>query len=110
LRAGTPLPRNFQSPESYTPKHGQAEQDQEHLATATTMYREMVMRFWLEKTEMSSRNPGVRTTVVRQSRALWAVTPPLPVATPRLQLLQQQTQRRKGGLILGAVGSVLRSE
>jgi hypothetical protein len=27
------------------------EQAQEHLATATTMYREMGMRFWLEQAE-----------------------------------------------------------
>ena len=27
------------------------ESAQEHLATATTMYREMDMRFWLEKAE-----------------------------------------------------------
>ena len=27
------------------------EQAHEHLATATTMYREMDMRFWLEKVE-----------------------------------------------------------
>jgi class 3 adenylate cyclase/tetratricopeptide (TPR) repeat protein len=30
---------------------GQREQAQEHLTTATTMYREMDMRFWLEKAE-----------------------------------------------------------
>ncbi len=30
---------------------GRREQAQEHLATATTMYREMDMRFWLEKAE-----------------------------------------------------------
>jgi tetratricopeptide (TPR) repeat protein len=30
---------------------GQREQAQEHLATATTMYREMDMRFWLEQAE-----------------------------------------------------------
>ena len=30
---------------------GKREQAQEHLATATTMYREMGMRFWLEKAE-----------------------------------------------------------
>ena len=31
--------------------HGSAKraQAQEHVATATTMYREMDMRFWLEK-------------------------------------------------------------
>ena len=30
---------------------GKPEQAQEHLTTATTMYREMDMRFWLEKAE-----------------------------------------------------------
>jgi tetratricopeptide (TPR) repeat protein len=30
---------------------GQGEQAHEHLATATTMYREMDMRFWLEQAE-----------------------------------------------------------
>ena len=32
-------------------KIGQPEQAREHLTTATTMYREMDMRFWLEKAE-----------------------------------------------------------
>ena len=30
---------------------GKADQAQEHLATATTMYREMDMRFWREQAE-----------------------------------------------------------
>ena len=30
---------------------GKLEQAQEHLTTATTMYREMGMRLWLEKAE-----------------------------------------------------------
>jgi hypothetical protein len=30
---------------------GKREQAQEHLATATMMYREMDMRFWLEKAQ-----------------------------------------------------------
>jgi hypothetical protein len=30
---------------------GNREQAQEHLTTATTMYREMDMRFWLEQTD-----------------------------------------------------------
>ena len=30
---------------------GKREQAQEHLAPATTMYREMAMTYWLEKTE-----------------------------------------------------------
>ena len=34
---------------------GQREQAQEHLATATTMYREMGMTYWLEKAQAESR-------------------------------------------------------
>jgi Tetratricopeptide repeat len=34
---------------------GQREQAQEHLTTATTMYREMDMRFWLEEAEAETR-------------------------------------------------------
>jgi class 3 adenylate cyclase/tetratricopeptide (TPR) repeat protein len=34
---------------------GKREQAQEHLATATTMYREMDMRFWLEQAETEMR-------------------------------------------------------
>jgi hypothetical protein len=30
---------------------GQREQAREHLSTATTMYREMDMRYWLEQAE-----------------------------------------------------------
>ncbi len=30
---------------------GKTDQAREHLITATTMYREMDMRFWLEKAE-----------------------------------------------------------
>ena len=30
---------------------GKSEEAPEHLTTATTMYREMDMRFWLEKAE-----------------------------------------------------------
>jgi len=33
----------------------QREQAREHLATATMMYREMDMRFWLEKAEAGMR-------------------------------------------------------
>ena len=32
-------------------KTGRGEQAQEHLTTATTMYRAMDMRFWIEKAE-----------------------------------------------------------
>ena len=31
---------------------GKREQAQEHLTTATTMYRDMDMRFWLEQAEV----------------------------------------------------------
>jgi len=34
---------------------GKREQAQEHLNTATTMYREMDMRFWLEQAEAESQ-------------------------------------------------------
>ena len=34
---------------------GSAEDAQEHLATATTMYREMDMRFWLEQAQAEMR-------------------------------------------------------
>jgi hypothetical protein len=37
---------------------GKREQAQEHLATATTMYREMGMTCWLEKTETEMTKPG----------------------------------------------------
>jgi tetratricopeptide (TPR) repeat protein len=36
---------------------GKREQAQEHLSTATTMYREMDMRFWLEQAEAELRRP-----------------------------------------------------
>lgn len=34
---------------------GQCEQARANLTTATTMYREMDMRFWLEQAEVESR-------------------------------------------------------
>ncbi len=34
---------------------GKREQAQEHLATATTMYREMGMTYWLEQVEAEMR-------------------------------------------------------
>ena len=34
---------------------GKREQAREHLATATTMYREMDMRFWLEQAEVETK-------------------------------------------------------
>jgi len=36
---------------------GQRDQGREQLTTATTMYRDMDMRFWLEKTEAEMREP-----------------------------------------------------
>jgi Tetratricopeptide repeat len=38
-----------------TDKHEQA---QEHFATATTMYRQMDMTYWLEKAEAQARDLG----------------------------------------------------
>jgi hypothetical protein len=35
---------------------GQREQGNEHLTTARAMYREMDMRFWLERAEAETRN------------------------------------------------------
>ena len=37
---------------------GKREQAQEHLTAAATMYREMDMRFWLEKAETEMKEPG----------------------------------------------------
>ena len=37
---------------------GQREQAQEHLTTATTMYREMGMTYWLEKAEAEMKAAG----------------------------------------------------
>ena len=34
---------------------GEREQAQEHLTTATTMYREMGMTYWLEKAEEATK-------------------------------------------------------
>jgi len=36
---------------------GKSEEAQAHLTTATTMYREMDMRFWLEQAEAELRRP-----------------------------------------------------
>jgi Adenylate and Guanylate cyclase catalytic domain/Double zinc ribbon len=40
------------------PATGKREQAREHLATATTMYREMGMTYWLEKAEAEMTKPG----------------------------------------------------
>jgi len=37
---------------------GQREQTQEHLTTATTMYRDMAMRFWLEQAQAEITQTG----------------------------------------------------
>ena len=37
---------------------GKREQEQEHLTIATTMYREMGMRFWLEQAEAEMKGLG----------------------------------------------------
>ena len=37
---------------------GTREQAREHLTTATAMYREMDMTFWLERAEAEMREPG----------------------------------------------------
>jgi hypothetical protein len=37
---------------------GKHEQAHEHVITATTMYREMDMRFWLENGETEVKGPG----------------------------------------------------
>ena len=37
---------------------GRPEQAQEHLTTATTMYREMGMTYWLEQAERESKEFG----------------------------------------------------
>ncbi len=39
-------------------RSGKLEQAREHVATATTMYREMDMSFWLEQAEAAMRQPG----------------------------------------------------
>jgi len=37
---------------------GKRQEAQEHLTTATTMYRNMDMRFWLGQAEAELRGPG----------------------------------------------------
>ena len=54
---------------------GKREQAQEHLTTATTMYREMDMRFWLEQAERCTGRRGMMT------RVGWALV--LTLAPPR---------------------------
>jgi hypothetical protein len=40
-------------------RRGKREQAQEHLTTATTMYREMGMTYWLEQAEAGELNRSV---------------------------------------------------
>jgi len=106
---GTPLaapglaPSHFASPESYTPRHlahrdDDVPRDGHALLAGAGGGRDAVVTPAAE-----------RTLCATGQSALSCKFPPalLPVAAPRLQPLQQQTQRRKGGLILGAVGSFL---
>jgi hypothetical protein len=43
---------------SGAPLTGKREQAEEHLATATTMYRDMGMTYWLEKAEREMSRVG----------------------------------------------------
>ena len=45
------------SPRSYTPKHLAEKLAREHLTTATAMYREMDMHFWLTQEAAMSGRP-----------------------------------------------------
>ena len=63
---------------------GKRQQAQEHLTTATTMYREMAMRFWLEQGEAELRELD---DLPFPTRGLWwpafTSSPPLsPLARP----------------------------
>ena len=64
---------------------GKREQAQEHLTTATTMYREMDMRFWLEQAEAEAE--GARADAV----------PALPDREPRGPALLLEVRSRSGG-------------
>jgi hypothetical protein len=46
---------HFQLGKVYRKADQQQEQAREHLTTATTMYREMDMRFWLDQAEADMR-------------------------------------------------------
>jgi hypothetical protein len=46
------------SPVSGERRTGKREQAEEHLATATSIYRDMGMTHWLEKAEAEMRKPG----------------------------------------------------
>ena len=53
----SPLPPR---PRQALPRTGKPEQAQEHLTTATTMYCEMGMTYWLEKAERESKRVWMR--------------------------------------------------
>jgi len=44
-------------PDKVYQRMGRREETREHLATATTMYREMDMRFWLDQASLAPRAP-----------------------------------------------------
>ena len=52
-------------------RKGMGERAREHLAAATAMFREMDMRFWLEKAEAELKELGGRTTSSSFSTASW---------------------------------------
>ena len=74
---------------------GKREQAQEHLTTATTMYREMDMRFWLEQAEAEMRElrlmlcPRCRTENRDGRRFCAECGAPLAVACAVLWVLQR---------------------
>src|SRR5262245_18609104 len=61
---------------------GKREQAQEHLTTASTMYREMGMTYWLEKAEA--------VTMSREAAAFW----PLPVRSDQPAAEARLAERR----------------
>src|SRR5262245_56890970 len=67
------------------------EQVREHLATATTMYRELGMTYWLEKAGAEERIQGERTRPLTPGPV---VDPPRPLGLPAADLSRA---RRVGG-------------
>ena len=57
-RAHGPASRSCLAAGKLYRRTGKDEQAEEHLTIATTMYREMDMRFWLEQAEVESMEPG----------------------------------------------------
>jgi hypothetical protein len=68
---------------------GNRQQAEEHLATSTTMYREMGMTFWLEKAEAALECPldthpeGARLNAQPGGRRIWVRSQAAPWASPR---------------------------